>query len=65
MKTPSFEFLLNIEKNGQKFSKNLSTRLQRLSGPNAFRIILVLMHPTYGQNISSKAVRQLVTFLRE
>jgi hypothetical protein len=64
MKTPSFEFLLSIEKNGQKFSEKPRTRLQRFSGPNTLKIILVLWHPTYRLNINSKAVGQLVTFPR-
>jgi hypothetical protein len=48
-----FDFLL---------SKKLRTRLQRPSGSNPLKIILVSWFPVYDHNISSKAIGQLVSF---
>jgi hypothetical protein len=51
-------------KNGQKFSKKPLTRLQRPIGPNPSRVLLVSSSPIYDQNISSKAIGQLVPLPR-
>ena len=58
-------FFAQYRKNGQKFSQKPRTQLQRPSGPNLFRIILVLWPPTFGQNINSKAIGQLGTIPRK
>jgi hypothetical protein len=52
-------------KNGRKSDKKPVTRPQKPSGPNSLRIILVLWSLTYGQNINSKAIGQLGTYLRK
>jgi hypothetical protein len=57
-------FFAQCRENGQKFSKKLQTQLQRPSGPYPSRVILVSWSTIYEQNISSKAIEQLVPFPR-
>ena len=55
-------FFAQYQKNCQKFSRKPRTRLETPGGPNHLMIIVVLWPPSYGQNINSKAIGQMVTF---